>query len=617
MPGSVGNAVELWDTATGRRTSRLAEGTSNIMSIAWSPDGKRLAVGHAYKLEIFDVGSSKPVRSFVPPGEDKKTGFWSVRWSPNGRQIAAVNPRQQRAFLWNADTLEVLKTWDFPRDLDAVAFSPDGSRLAVGGNFLVRIHDITSFSGTLTVAGVEGSATSVAFSPDGKTLAAGINFDRGAPKSQVRLWNTATGELVDSLEPRNVNYTGVAFSPDGKTLARGGSGGIDLWDLAAKRLRATLASTGTNGRFYSISSDGKFLITADRRICVWDMATGLPRTKSDAHESIASGVVCLPDGKRAVSAGGDRTIRYWDLVNGKLLRTVIATEQEYGILAFAASHDGKMLASGDDDGAIGLWDTESGKSRGKLRAAKRSADVFPRICTIDFSPVDNELVSGGFDATLRLWDLKSRTPIQSVVCEHEIARAKFSPDGKQLAWAEWHQPVRLWNVPEWKEARVFPESAGLAYLAPFDHGAGLAYFAPFDSGSNGREIFTQGFPAEHAAAGPTDKSEPRRRILRSLTCDKGDEVWSTAPVDQISVIVVSPNGRMVATSSFGRPYSIRVWSAKTGKLLLDLKEGHADTIRAMAFTPDSSRLVSASQDTTLLVWDVEPVRKLADAEDGK
>ena len=602
-PGTSGGLVEIWDTSNGQMTGRLVVDTDMILALEWSPDGRRIAVSGGKWVEVVNPESMKSIRRFTNPVQTKVSNlrFWSVRWSPSSHQIAAVNLADNGVYLLDAESLTVLKTWNYPQPVYAAAFSTDGKQLAIGGNNVLEVRVIDPFAGKLSMTNIPEKVRSVAFSPDGKNVAAAADPTDGT-KGPVRLWNAATGEHVATLEPRGVLCDGLAYSADGKTLVYGGDDGVCIWDIAGNRLRARLSAAGANRRHFSMTPDGRFLAAGEHRIVIWDVAEARQiGGKTDANGSVVFGAACLPDGKRVASAGGDGQIRYWELSTGKLLQTIVGTKRKYGILSLAIARDGRTLATGDSAGTISLWTADSGDSLGRLPSLEQANNIPRSINALDFSPGNDILASGDFSSAVTLWSVKERRAVQSHDTDNMVSRVRFSPDGKLLASSAFMKPVRIWNASESKEVKIIPASKG-------------DFFVPFDFGADSRSIFAQGFPKESAAgqSGPAQKQD--QRVLRLLNCYSGDEIWSSIPTEPIGMIALSPNGRLVATSAAYNGDGIQFWSARTGKLLFEVKGGHTGTIRALAFTPDSTRLVSGSQDTTLLVWDITHALKLADAE---
>ena len=117
-----------------------------------------------------------------------------------------------------------------------VAYSPDGTRLAVTSSIGIWVYDVETGEALDLLQGHTGSVVSVSFSPDGTTLASGSS-------NTVRLWNVATGRLLHTLQGHTDEVYSVSFSPDGTTLASGSGsrdGTVRLWDVATGSLLRTL-----------------------------------------------------------------------------------------------------------------------------------------------------------------------------------------------------------------------------------------------------------------------------------------------------------------------------------------------------------------------------------------
>jgi WD40 repeat protein/serine/threonine protein kinase len=425
---SADGTARVWDAATGRELLVIRQ-PGWVIAVAFSPDGKRLAVGggQGSPPAVFDASTGKQVS---PSLEGHAAFVRSVAFSPTGKALATAS-QDGVIKLWDTDSWKEICTC---RGLGGpnftVSFSPDGSRLAAAGlPRTVQVWETTTGKEVLTLR-AGAPVAGVAFDPAGKRLAAGYF-------GGLRIWDAGTRKLLGKVEEGSGIF---AWRPDGQGLAVAlPTEGVSLLDATGKRV-AVLPTGGITS--LACSPDGAKLATADAfgAVRVWDLKTRREVPLSDTHAGMISALAISPDSSRIATRGADRTVRLWDGKTGRLLLTLPAGVAAWGAVAF--SPDGGLLYC-DNDAGPGIKVRET--ATGRELAAWPAAPGYPLGLLVE--PDGTRLASfHAQDRTVRLWDTLTGRTLHVVEGTNNVAAACLAPDGRLLARGDVKGNLSLWDT---------------------------------------------------------------------------------------------------------------------------------------------------------------------------
>ncbi len=628
----VSEGIAIWEVGTGKELRRVPRLGAQLAACAWLADGRGIAVTESFdRHSLCDFSAATVEWQGFPEKDNTHGARFAVARAGN---VLAVTQdgRDGRGYAVEfreltpnktARELKVLRVGQATLEYTTILkFTPDGRTLIA--------FTPSRMSGWIAVLWDVATATErrrltlpdTAFRGSGETVvSSNERLGVGLPDGSVRLYDLASGKeqkLSDCHKAGDPltgtgGVTATAFDQDGSTLVTGGDDGrIRQWDVTSGKMRREFAWSRGRVGVMVVSPDGKVLALGgfDGVIRLLDATTGAETCPQPGHQGGVLKVVVSADGRTAVTVGLDQTLRIWDLAGAREVRQIAPG----GFIANCVlSPDAKTvvagvhLADGPGDGPLRVWSVTDGQegrpAPGMAGAAARSVRLAADARTLFTLHGDKLAVrswpSGELQREITLPQPRSKgfSVLGGILAT--------SSDGKLVVTTAMH--VSLWH------GRILDAEGGsldlwdaisgkhLRQLAPTGDSSDLAVFTPA-----GELLVATDADIPGAAQGVDPGPQGALHVVDVRT-GKAARTFAL-PIFRVvdgqrfvTALAVSPDGRTAYVG--GRDGTIHVCEVATGRTRHRLA-GHRDRVTDLAVAADGQRLMSASLDATVLVWDL-------------
>jgi WD40 repeat protein len=364
----------------------------------------------------------------------------------------------------------------------------------------------------------------------------------------------------------------------------------------------------------AVSADGKVAVSAsrDHTLKIWDLANGRELHTLRGHTGPAWGVALNADATVAVSASDDQTLKVWDMASGRELRTLQG--HIGGVRGVALSADGRVAVSASYDQTLKVWDVGSGRELHTLRGHTGI------VWGVAMSADGTVAASASMDHTLKVWHVASGEVLHTLQGHTDSVRGvAVSADGRLVVSASHDQTLKVWDLRSGRELHTLQGHTHYVDAVALTADGKMAVSASLDDTlkvwqvASGLELDTlrghtgtvygvalsaDGTVAVSASGDRTLKvwEVTRGRERNTLECHNG---W-------VNGVAVSADGKVVVSASSDK--MVKVWEAASGRELHTM-EG-PELVSGVAMSADGRVAVSASMDGTLTVWEVASGRGL-------
>lgn len=481
------------------------------------------------------------------------------------------------------------------------AYSPDGQWIVSGAtDKLLKIHNSATGQLLHTLQGHTDNVNSCKVSPDGQWIVSGSN------DKTLKIWSSTSGQLLQTLQGHTGNVNCCAVSPDGKWIVSVSSDKtLKIWNSSSGQLLNTFQGHTAIVRSCAISPDGQWIVTGslDKTLMIWNSSTGQILHTLQGHTDVKCCVIS-PDGKWIVSSSSDKTLKIWNSATGQLLHT-LQGHTDF-VSCCAISPDGKWIASGGDR-TVRVWDSSNGKLLYTLLG--HVASLY--CCAI--SPDGQTIITASADKTLKFWNCPIGQTLNIPTGHTEVLSCyAVSPNGQWIVTGSGDRTLKIWNSSTGQLLHTLQGHTGYVNCCAVTPDGQKIVSGSGDetlkiwSSSTGQLLHTL---EGHTGYVNHCVISPNGEWIVSVSDDKTLKIWNSSNgqllhsleghTEVVSCFAISADGQFIVSGSIDT--TLKIWNSSTGQLLHTL-QGHTGYVNCCVVSPDGKWIVSGSGDQTLKIW---------------
>jgi WD40 repeat protein len=482
--------------------------------------------------------------------------------------------------------------------ISAIDFLPN-SRECISASYDSTLKIWSIYRGTpkVTLRGHTGPVNDVSVLPDGKRSIS------ASADGTLKIWDLINGNIEQTFQ-HGGDVISIDVAANGKfCVSASREGKLIIWDIINGIKMISIECNGINS--VAISPDGKQVLTAhsDKKLRLWDIKVGAQIATLSGHYDIVEDVVYSPDGHTAYSASDDRSIFVWDLDTYRFT-TVLSggedTRHSDFVYKVAVSKDGKRCFSASADGKVIVWELDSNKIGYKMNTHEIRCHT-AGVESIAVAPNGHTFATASDDCALKIWDFEAKTiPVLSAykpINEDAPVRMLSVLPERNMAVVLWSD-IRHGEGYGTSDLDLFPEAPWSLKLIDLND---IKVIAMFEDISN---TITESLTVCDDKSLVAVAADTHLYVYDLNTLSNIGSVWCRQWVKRVGINV---NGRLATVTS--GEVGI-VCDLQSLNVICEL-HGHTKIINSIVMTPKGDRVITASDDCTIRVWESSTGKQLA------